>query len=134
MPDSPSQSSTWPGQRLGLPETGPRSIARFGRRLLGVIIDWALASIIAYVFFDGDRFALILAFIALQVVFLNEFAGTPGHLILGMRVVPLKPVWIGIHRPIISTVLLSFVLPAVIWDTDERGFHDKLAGTVLVRR
>jgi uncharacterized RDD family membrane protein YckC len=102
--------------------------------LLGVTIDWAIATLIAYLFFDGDRFAIILAFIAVQIVFLILFAATPGHLVLGMRVVPLKPVWIGFHRPIIRTVLLSFVLPAVVWDTDERGFHDKLAGTVLVRR
>jgi len=25
------------------------------------------------------------------------------------------------------------VIPAVVWDRDIRGFHDKLAGTVLVR-
>jgi uncharacterized RDD family membrane protein YckC len=109
-------------------------MARLGRRFIGVIIDWAIATAIAYLFWEGDRFAIILAFVAIQVVFLILFAGTPGHLALGMRVVPLKPVWIGIHRPIIRTVLLSFVLPAVVWDGDGRGFHDKLAGTVLVRR
>jgi uncharacterized RDD family membrane protein YckC len=109
-------------------------MARFGRRLLGISIDWAIATAIGYIFFDGDRFAIIIAFFAVQVTFLILFAGTPGHLALGMRVVPLKPVWIGIFRPIIRTILLSFVLPAVIWDTDERGFHDKLAGTVLVRK
>ncbi|MGV8969514.1 MAG: RDD family protein [Microbacteriaceae bacterium] len=134
MPDTTDATSSWPGKRLGLPETGPRSIAQFGRRLVGVIIDWTIATAIAYAFFGGDRFAIIIAFVGVQVVFLIAFAGTPGHLMLGMRVVPLKPVWIGIHRPIIRTVLLSFVLPAVIWDADERGFHDKLAGTVLVRR
>jgi uncharacterized RDD family membrane protein YckC len=109
-------------------------VARLGRRLAGVTIDWVIATGIAYLFFGGDRFAIILAFIGVQIVFLIVFSGTPGHLLLGMRVVPLKPVWIGIHRPIIRTLLLSFVLPAVFWDTDDRGLHDKLAGTVLVRR
>jgi hypothetical protein len=25
------------------------------------------------------------------------------------------------------------VLPALVWDSDQRGFHDKVAGTVLIR-
>jgi hypothetical protein len=25
------------------------------------------------------------------------------------------------------------IIPAVIWDGDQRGLHDKIAGTVLVR-
>ena len=31
------------------------------------------------------------------------------------------------------TALLIVVIPAVIWDADQRGLHDKAAGTVLVR-
>jgi uncharacterized RDD family membrane protein YckC len=34
---------------------------------------------------------------------------------------------------VIRTVLLAVVIPAVIWDHDTRGFHDKIAGTVPVR-
>jgi len=26
------------------------------------------------------------------------------------------------------------VIPALIWDLDQRGMHDRLVGTVLVRR
>ena len=33
----------YPGQRLGLPEHGPGSIARFGRRLAALLIDWFIA-------------------------------------------------------------------------------------------
>jgi uncharacterized RDD family membrane protein YckC len=29
--------------------------------------------------------------------------------------------------------LLLLLVPAVIWDRDGRGLHDKLAGTLLVR-
>jgi hypothetical protein len=47
----------WPGQRLGLPRTGPRSIARLGRRVAGVSIDWALAYVVAFAFFDGQGLA-----------------------------------------------------------------------------
>ena len=39
----------------------------------------------------------------------------------------------GLWRPIVRSVLLALVIPAVIWDADQRGLHDKAVGTVLVR-
>jgi uncharacterized RDD family membrane protein YckC len=89
---------------------------------------------IGYAFFDGDPVAIIAIFAIEQYAFLLIFSGSIGHLALGMRVVPLRPVWIGPLRPIIRTVALALLIPAVIWDKDQRGFHDKMAGTVLVRR
>ena len=50
-----------------------------------------------------------------------------------MRVVPIAGGWVGLWRPIVRTLLLVIVVPALIWDSDQRGFHDKVAGTVLVR-
>jgi hypothetical protein len=34
---------------------------------------------------------------------------------------------------LIRGVLVALAIPALFWDRDARGFHDKLAGTVLVR-
>ena len=34
---------------------------------------------------------------------------------------------------IVRTVLLCLFLPAMFWDKDGRGLHDKSAGTVIVR-
>jgi hypothetical protein len=112
----------WPGKRLGLPRTGRRSIARLGRRIAAIAIDWGFAYLLAW------------AFAILQVLFIALLSGSVGHLVLGMRVVPLTPVWIGVWRPAVRTVLLCIVIPALIWDRDQRGMHDRLAGTVLVRR
>ena len=70
----------------------------------------------------------------LQVIFIATLSGSIGHLLLGMRVVPINPKWIGVLRPLARTVLLCLVIPAFIWDKDERGLHDLLAGTVLVRK
>ena len=36
-------------------------------------------------------------------------------------------------RPLVRTVLLCLAIPALIWDRDQRGLHDRGAGTVLVR-
>jgi len=39
----------------------------------------------------------------------------------------------GLLRATLRTLLLLLLVPAVIWDRDGRGLHDKLAGTLLVR-
>jgi hypothetical protein len=35
---------------------------------------------------------------------------------------------------VVRSVLLCLVIPAVIFDPDQRGVHDKAMNTVLVRR
>jgi hypothetical protein len=133
-PSSPAASSEWPGQRLGLPESGPRSIGRLGRRLAALAIDWATAVVISIAFFHYDAWATLGVFAVVQAAFLLVVNGSPGHLILGMRVVPVVSGYLGVWRPLARTVLLCLVVPAVIWDRDQRGMHDRLIGTVLVRR
>jgi hypothetical protein len=129
-----SNSGMWPGKQLGLPESGPRSIARIGRRLAALAIDWAIAYAISWVFFQGDGLAILGIFALLQWIFISTLSGSIGHLLLGLRVVPLVPAWIGVVKPLIRTVLLCLVVPAAIWDRDQRGLHDVLAKTLIVRR
>ncbi|GAB2447410.1 putative RDD family membrane protein YckC [Conyzicola lurida] len=146
MPSATPASADWPGQRLGLPERGPRSIARGGRRLLAIVLDWVLASAISVGFFptthgdladrilESNSFATLGIFAVLQIIFIATLGGSVGHLVFGMRVVPLNPAWVGVFKPAARTVLLCLFIPAVIWDRDHRGLHDRLVGTVLVRR
>ena len=124
----------WPGKSLGLPRSGPRSVARFGRRLVALLVDWLPAYLVSYAFFDGNVWVTLGIFAVLQILFISLLSGSVGHLILGMRVVPVSGGWVGIARPALRTVLLCIVIPAVIWDKDQRGMHDRLSGTVLVRR
>lgn len=138
MPSSKTQptgaSSRWPGERLGLPESGPRSVGRPGRRIAALAIDFALAGLLSAAFFQYSGVASTLVFAVTQVVFITLVAGGIGHLVVGLRVVPLKAGWIGWWRPIVRTLLICAVIPPLIWDADQRGLHDKIAGTVLVRR
>ncbi len=127
-------SARWPGKQLGLPESGPRSVARFGRRLAAFAIDISLGALISLVFFDYDRWASFIIFIVMQILFIAVVNGSAGHLMLGMRVVPLRGGLIGVWRPIVRTLLVSIIIPAVITDQDKRGMHDRIAGTVLVMR
>lgn len=136
--------NAYPGERLGLPETGSRSIARVGRRVAALLIDYTAATIIATGFLGFDQFALpneagltqftpMLVFAVLQVLFIPLLGGSPGHLMLGMRVVRLGGGWVGVWRPLVRTLLLVLVIPAAIWDPDQRGLHDKATGLVLIR-
>ncbi|GAT73271.1 RDD family protein [Microbacterium hydrocarbonoxydans] len=136
--------NSYPGERLGLPKTGTGSIARPGRRIGALAIDYLAASIIATGFLGFEQFALpseagltqfapMAVFALLQIVFIPTAGGSPGHRILGMRVVRLGGGWPGIWRPVVRTLLLVVVIPAVIWDADQRGLHDKAAGLVLIR-
>lgn len=133
-PDVFAQGGDWPGRRLGLPSSGPRSIARFGRRLLALLVDWLPAYLVSYAFFGGNAWMTLGIFAVLQWLFISLVSGSIGHLVFGMRVVPLAGGWIGVLRPLVRTLLLCIVIPAVIWDRDQRGMHDRLSGTVLVRR
>lgn len=69
----------------------------------------------------------------MQVVFIPTIGGSVGHKLLGLHIVPIAGGWVGLWRPLVRTVLLMIVVPVLVWDSDQRGFHDKIAGTVLVR-
>src|SRR5688572_21282338 len=68
-------TTTFPGERLGMPREGAGSIGRFGRRLAGAFIDWALCTVIAFALFDvplpftevaGARSYVVLAVFAVE--------------------------------------------------------------------
>jgi uncharacterized RDD family membrane protein YckC len=123
----------YPGERLGLPASGPGSIGRIGRRVGAIAIDWACAVLISMAFFHYDQWATLTIFAIVQLLFIPTLGGSPGHRLVGLRVVPLSGGWVGLWRPIVRTALLVIVIPAAIWDPDHRGLHDKAAGTALVR-
>ncbi|MEJ5868143.1 RDD family protein [Pseudokineococcus sp. 5B2Z-1] len=126
--------ATWPGRRLGLPREGSRSVARTGRRLGGVAVDWALALLVSNALLGGDPWVTLGVFALLHAVGVGTVGGSPGHLLLRLRVLRVDGAWPGPWRALVRTLLLCLVIPAAIWDADQRGMHDRLAGTVVVRR
>jgi uncharacterized RDD family membrane protein YckC len=128
-----SSAADWPGRRLGLPESGRRSIARPGRRILALLIDYAPVLVISAAFFRYEAWANLAIFAALQIVSILLLGGGIGHLLLGMRVVPATGGRLAWWQPFVRTALLCLVIPALIWNRDQRGLHDLVAGTLLVR-
>jgi uncharacterized RDD family membrane protein YckC len=89
--------------------------------------------LLSVAFFRYDPVATLVIFVALQIVFIPTIGGSIGHRIVGLRVARLAGGYVGLWRPIVRSVLLAIVVPAVVWDSDQRGFHDKIAGTILIR-
>ena len=121
-------------------ECGPGSLAPFGRRLVAVVVDWLISIVIAagvlhYRLGDSglDPFKPLAVFVLMNVLLVGTLGSTIGHRLLGLRVVRLGGASAGPLLAVIRTVLLALVIPAVIWDRDTRGFHDKIPGTVVVR-
>ncbi|MET9776007.1 RDD family protein [Streptomyces sp. NPDC006367] len=126
------------GEQLGLPEEGPGSLARPGRRLGALAVDWALCSLIAYGLVTGSfgqtsgNWALLIFFV-LSVLTVGTVGCTPGKRLFGLRVVELGTGRVNPVRALLRSVLLCVAVPALIWDRDGRGLHDRLARTVEVR-
>lgn len=123
-----------------MPQRGPGSIARFGRRLLAVLVDWLICIVIAaglmhYRLGEGGLgpFKPLAVFVLMNVMLVGTLGSTIGHRLFGIRVIRLGGASAGPLLAVIRTVLLAVVIPAVIWDRDSRGLHDKIAGTVVVQ-
>jgi uncharacterized RDD family membrane protein YckC len=127
-----SSAPNWAGKRLGLPESGAGSIAKMPRRILAIFVDWAAASLLSFAFFKYDSWATLLLFTSMQWLFVATLGGSIGHRLTGLRVVRLDGSWIGPWRSLGRALLLALVIPVAVWDSDNRGLHDKAAGTALV--
>jgi len=137
---SPGGPEGYAGERLGLPPEGLRSVAGFGRRLAAVFVDWLIALLIVSPFTGHRPFApgsnspLALAVFAAEYIVLVTLIGrTIGMRLLGIGVVKLDGRRLGFGWVVVRTVLLLIVVPAVVYDRDRRGLHDKAAGCVVVR-
>ncbi|MCF3962624.1 RDD family protein [Streptomyces fuscigenes] len=126
------------GERLGLPQYGPGSVARFGRRLGAILVDWALCVVIVYGLITHssahsvENWALVVFFV-LSVLTVGTVGSTPGKRLFRLRVVAEDGGRLGVVRVLIRSVLLCIAIPALIWDRDGRGLHDRLARAVQVR-
>jgi uncharacterized RDD family membrane protein YckC len=136
------------GQRLGLPAAGTGSLATTGPRLGAFVVDAVASALIAGLFTQAgssgkaaaDRLPgswSLLPFAVDYVAGLLVAGRTLGMYLFGLRVVRVdhvdRPAPIDPFRAVARTVLLLLLLPAVIWDRDGRGLHDRFTDTAVVR-
>lgn len=129
-----------PLNRLGLPEIGPGSVAGLGRRIAAFFLDYFASMAVAHLIGqDMDPLSnqfrvLTLEIMFAQIVLLTALTGSSfGQRLLGMQVSRLDLTRVDVLRVIARTLMIFMVIPAVVWDRDTRGLHDKALGTVVVR-
>jgi uncharacterized RDD family membrane protein YckC len=73
-------------------------------------------------------------FLLMELLFVSTGGQTPGMAVVGAGVINYPnrgrpaPQWVALR-----TVLLAFILPALVVDESGRAMHDRAAGTVMVR-
>lgn len=130
----------YPGERLGIPEQGVGSVATFSRRILAITIDWLSALLIVRGFFQTVEYGSTDFSIAALIVFASQvflltttLGASFGQQVVGIGVRKVTGQKLGLPSALIRSVLLTLVLPAVIWDRDGRGLHDKVVKSVVVK-
>ncbi|HSP39564.1 MAG TPA: RDD family protein [Frankiaceae bacterium] len=140
--EGPAFQRTEPrGGRLGLPADGPGSLATPGARVAAFVIDGVVANLLAGVpylfgvsYGPGERGYVVLAAFLLQEFLLVSATGASiGKQLCGIRVVRADGGRLPWPWVLVRTVLLGFLVPAVIWDRDGRGLHDRAAGALTLR-
>ena len=130
MPTTP-----YPGQKLGLPQEGPASVATYGRRVAAFVIDALIAAAITWIFTVPElpqNWSLLTFFVVCTLS--SALLGcTPGMAAMRIRLAgDREGKRLGLWRAAVRTALTMVVIPAVISDSDRRGLHDKAVGTTVV--
>jgi uncharacterized RDD family membrane protein YckC len=137
---TPRSQPAYPGETLGLPESGPGSLAPMGRRLAALFVDWLIAYGLALLALGLGAIstnmlstAILVIWFLLGLVAVRLFGFTPGQLALRLGVVALDG-RLGIGRVAARGLLVALVIPALFTDWDGRGLQDRVTNTAVVRR
>ena len=142
------------GQRLGLPESGPASLAPTGARLGALVVDILASTLVAALFVESFHVSghsasgsahrdfaerlpgswSLLPF-ALDYVIGILFAGrTLGMYLFRLRLIRVdRDEAVNPWRALLRTLLLMLLVPALVFDRDGRGLHDRYTDTAVVR-
>jgi uncharacterized RDD family membrane protein YckC len=138
-----AEDQDWPGRRLGLPRSGPGAVGGWGRRVLAIFVDWVLSALVVSVITgravwsppEGSAQWYPLAVFAIEVTVLTlTLGGSAGQLVTRLQVRRLDGGGLDLWRAAVRTVLICLVIPPVIYNRDQRGLHDLVADSVVVRR
>lgn len=158
-PAPPEDDFRYRGNRLGLPEEGSGSVPGVVRRLVGLALDWGISAMLVWGAINlgligqevaaaaaggGEHEALALTnfttlstlvvFAAMNIVLLTLFGTTIGRRIVGVGITATgERSWPWFASMAVRTLLLCLVIPAVVYDRDTRGLHDRAAGTIATR-
>ncbi|MCG5212192.1 RDD family protein [Streptosporangium soli] len=128
----------YPGERLGLPEEGSGAVAGWPRRIGAIVIDWLIctwAIAQGLLGFDSATAPLVSlgVFALANLLLVGVFGYTFGMRLMNIRVAAMDGGRPRFFPVLVRTVLLCLAVPALIWDRDQRGMHDRASNTMVVR-
>jgi uncharacterized RDD family membrane protein YckC len=135
---------TYRGEKIGLPATGRGALAPTGARLLAFVVDAIASGLVAALFVphkSGASFAdrlpgtwSLIPFALDYIVGVLVAGRTLGMYLAGLRVIRVsRDVAVDPLRIVGRTALLALFVPALVFDRDGRGMHDRLTDTAVVR-
>lgn len=145
-PPAAAAGSTYPGERLGLPPSGPGSVAGWGRRFAALAIDWVASTLAAGLVFGYQWFGAtageqgwvglspILVFVLEATLLTALVGGSFGQLALRVVVVRVDNKPVTVLHALLRSLLICLVIPPLVFNRDQRGLHDLAVNTVTLRR
>ncbi len=132
----------YPGESLGLPESGRGALASWWARIAALIIDWAASMALAVFLFGvgvlrepGWRSWMIMAVFFVQSSVLTGLAGGSfGQILARIGVARLDGRPIGILRAVARQAMICLVIPTVVIGAERRALNDLVLGTVVINR
>ncbi len=134
-------AAQYAGQRLGLPATGRGSVSSWRRRVLALAVDW-LASLLAAALIGralglsdawNDWLPLIVLWLE-SAVGVALAGGSFGQLALRLQVRRLDGRRLDPVGALLRQLLICLVVPAVVYNRDNRGLHDLAVRSVVINR
>jgi len=117
-------------------------VAGWGSRFVALCVDW-LASLLVAMFLTGgaamssrgwETWMPMLVFLVEASVLTALLGGSFGQLLLRVAVVRLDGRPVTVLGALLRTALICLVIPPLVYNSDRRGLHDLVAGTLTVRR
>jgi uncharacterized RDD family membrane protein YckC len=137
------------GERIGLPSSGRSSLGSFGARLGAYVVDCLASVLVAALFVaalhertPGHRdlasrlpgYWSLIPFAVDYVLGMLVAGRTIGMYLFGLRIIRVdRPEAVNPWRALLRTLLLMLLVPAVVFDKDGRGLHDRYTDTAVVR-
>ena len=126
----------------------PGEVASLGRRVAAITIDWFASLFVATLFnswmaarsggpdyvIGADPITPLIVFFVEVLFFTWVFASSFGQRLVGVQVLALDGSRLALWRIAVRTLLICLVIPAVIFDDQGRGLHDRAVGSVALRR
>lgn len=137
-----SESEPYPGKTLGLPESGPGSLAPWRSRVAALVVDWAASMVLASALFGTQvltghgwrSFTIMAVFFVESAVLTATLGGSFGQLLARIAIVRLDGKPLAWWQALVRTGMKCLVIPAVVVGAERRSMLDLTLGTVVVNR